>query len=119
MSHIYFLRGTAHEKPIGKMEEKTMSRASMVTLGVIFLAVILGIGYYATYQPTGELRTECSASFSRLDAKTDDMKLDYGEFAAYREGLSPDDFGRADTDKNQALTLQEFCNWEGTITGRG
>jgi len=91
----------------------------MVTLGVIFFALILGIGYYATYQPTGELRAECTDSFNRLDAKSDDMKLDYDEFLAYREGLSTEDFGRADTDKNQALTLQEFCSWEGTIKERG
>lgn len=101
------------------IEEKTMTRSSILTLGVIVLLVLLGIGYYSTYQPAGELRAACTNSFSSLDSATDDMKLDQSEFLAYGAGVSADDFARADVDKDQNITLQEFCNWEGARTETG
>jgi hypothetical protein len=96
-----------------------MSRANMVALGVL-VALILGIGYYAMYEPTGELRASCTESFKSLDAASNDNLLDGGEFLAYRGGgVSAHDFARADTDNSQTLTVQEFCSWESTGAQRG
>jgi len=102
-----------------KAEEKTMSRASIITLGVVLIALVLGIGYYSTYQPTGGLRAECTDRFNRLDTANDDDQLEYGEFQAYGEEVSPEEFAKADADKNESLNLQEFCSWTGAGTERG
>lgn len=114
------IHGLADETDnMGKIAEKTMTRSSLVTLAVIIGAFVLGFAYLTTNQPTEELRAQCAESFSRLDAESDDMQLDRQEFLAYREGVSEEDFTRADKDSDQSVTLQEFCAWTGASTERG
>ncbi len=96
-----------------------MSRTSMTAFGVLLVVFILGIGYFVAYDPPKGLRVQCTESFSRLDARNDDMLLSYDEFKEYREGLSPQDYERADADNNHSLTVQEFCNWVDPATQKG
>ena len=91
----------------------------MLTLGLVLLAFILGIGYFTGDRQTGELRAECTDSFNRMNTASGDMKLDYGEFYSYGTGASQEDFARADTDKDNALTVQEFCAWTGSAGAPG
>ena len=96
-----------------------MTRTSMVTLAVVLVALVVGIGYYASYEPTGGQIAQCTDSFNRLDAASNDMQLDYSEFQTYQAGISPEEFARADADGNKAVTLQEFCSWSGAGTEKG
>lgn len=90
-----------------------MSRASKWSLGVLLVALIIGVGYYVSYEPAGVgLTAECSATFNRLDSANNDA-LEPGEFLAYERGVSTEDFAKADSDSNQVLTIQEFCSWYG------
>lgn len=95
-----------------------MSRASIVTL-VVLIAVIVGIGYYASYEPTGGLRAECTDRFNQLDAMNDNDHLEYGEFLAYGNGVSMGDFTKADTDKDDTISVHEFCSWTGAEAETG
>jgi hypothetical protein len=88
----------------------------MVTLGVVLIALILGIGYYSSYQPTGELRAECTDRFNNLDSMNDNDQLEHNEFLAYGPGASADEFAKADADRSNSLNEQEFCAWTGTAT---
>lgn len=91
-----------------------MSRASKWSLGVLLVAFIIGVGYYVSYEPGGVgLRAECSETFNRLDSANNNDALDPGEFLAYGRGVSMGDFAKADSDSNQALTIEEFCSWSG------
>ncbi len=96
-----------------------MTRTGIITFAVVLFALVLGIGYYSSNEPTEGQRAQCVDQFASLDSVNNDNRLEYNEFLAYGDGASAEDFARADADTSGNISVQEFCIWSGAATETG
>lgn len=101
---------------------KESSQGPMFALAVISIALFVAVTGTVLYMYLGSNGTPvasaaCPERFRAMDAVDENGKLEYRDFLTYGKMMTSEEFAKADRNRDNALSLDEFCTWTARATG--